>query len=71
MVAGIELGKEYAQVCVKTAGMTEPESVTKVAGAENYRIPTECDPENKEELQIKSGSVYECSIVGINLSDSE
>ena len=51
MVAGIELGKEYVQICIKTESMAEPESVTKVAGTENYRIPTECDLENKEELQ--------------------
>lgn len=51
MVAGIELGKEYVQVCVKTGTMKEPQSVTKVAGEEHYRIPTEIDLEEKEELQ--------------------
>lgn len=51
MVAGIELGKEYVQVCVKTESMTEPESITKVAGSEHYRIPTDCNLENAEELQ--------------------
>lgn len=34
MVAGIELGKEYAQICIKTESMSEPESITKVAGTE-------------------------------------
>lgn len=51
MVAGIELGKEYVQVCVKTETMKEPESVTKVAGTEHYRIPTEINLEEKSELQ--------------------
>ena len=51
MVAGIELGKEYVQVCVKTESMAEPESITKVAGSQQYRISTECDLENPEELQ--------------------
>lgn len=51
MVAGIELGREYAQVCVKTETMKEPESVTKVAGTQNYRIPTEANLEEKGELQ--------------------
>lgn len=51
MIAGIELGKEYAQVCVKTDSMKEPESVTKVAGTEHYRIRTETDTEDKSKLQ--------------------
>ena len=51
MVAGIELGKEYVQICVKTEGMKEPESVTKVAGCEHYRIPTEGNLEERSELQ--------------------
>ena len=51
MVAAIELGKEYVQVCVKTGTMKEPESVTKVAGTEHYRIRTECNTEEKTELQ--------------------
>lgn len=50
MVAGIELGKEYAQVCVKTDSMKDAQSVTKVAGQEHYRIPVECNLEEKEEL---------------------
>lgn len=51
MVAGVELGREYAQVCVKTDSMKDAESVTKVAGAEHYRIPVEIDLEEKNELQ--------------------
>lgn len=51
MVAGIELGKEYVQLCVKTEMMKEPESVTKVAGTQNYRIPTEANLEDKGEVQ--------------------
>ncbi len=51
MVAAIELGKEYVQVCVKTKNMNEPESVTKIAGAEHYRIPTQINLEEKSELQ--------------------
>lgn len=51
MVAGIELGKEYAQVCVKTDAMKDAESVTKVAGTEHYRIPIEVNLEAKSELQ--------------------
>ncbi len=51
MIAAIELGKEYVQVCVKTDSMKDAESVTTVAGTENYRIPTEADLENREELQ--------------------
>ena len=51
MVAGIELGKQYAQVCVKTESMRDAESVTKIAGAEHYRIPVEVNIEEKNELQ--------------------
>lgn len=51
MIAGIELGKKYAQVCVKTDQMKEPESLTLVAGTENYCIPIDADIENKSELQ--------------------
>ncbi len=51
MIAAIELGKEYAQICVKTDSMKDAESVTTVAGTENYRIPTEADLNNQEELQ--------------------
>ncbi len=51
MIAGIELGKRYAQVCVKTANMKDAESLSTVAGTENYRIPTEGNLENKTELQ--------------------
>ncbi len=51
MIAGIELGKEYVQVCVKTDSMKDAESVTKVAGTEHYRIPTEANLEDKSELQ--------------------
>ena len=38
MVAAIELGKEYVQVCVKTETMKEPESVTTVAGSDGLDI---------------------------------
>ena len=51
MVAGIELGKEYVQICVKTESMSEPESVTKVAGSEHYRIPTDADLGDSVQLQ--------------------
>lgn len=51
MVAGIELGKQYAQICVKTDTMKDAESVTKVAGTEHYRIPVEANIEDKNELQ--------------------
>lgn len=45
------MGKEYAQVCVKTDSMKDAESVTKIAGAEHYRIPIEINLEEKSELQ--------------------
>lgn len=51
MIAGIELGKEYVQVCVKTDSMKDAQSVTKVAGTEHYRMPTEANLEDKNELQ--------------------
>lgn len=51
MIVGLELGKEYIQLCVKTDTMAEPESVTMVLGTENYRIPTEADLEKAEDLQ--------------------
>lgn len=51
MVAGIELGKEYAQICVKTDSMKDAESVTKIVGAEDYRIPVENDLEKAGALQ--------------------
>ena len=51
MIVGIELGKKYAQICVKTDQMKEPESLSLVAGTENYRIPVDADFEKKNELQ--------------------
>ena len=51
MIAAIELGKEYAQVCVKTASMRDAESVTTVAGTEHYRIPLEGNIDNQADLQ--------------------
>lgn len=51
MIVGLELGKKYVQMCVKTDHMAEPESVTAVLGTESYRIPTEADIEKPEELQ--------------------
>ena len=51
MVAGIELGKQYAQICVKTESMKDAESVTQIAGAEHYRLPVDVNIENKNELQ--------------------
>lgn len=41
MIAAMELGKRYAQICVKTAAMKDAESISTVAGSENYRIPIE------------------------------
>ena len=51
MVVGIELDKQYVQINVKTESMREPESITKIVGSEQYRMPIEEDLENKEELQ--------------------
>ena len=50
MVAGIELGREYVQLCVKTESMKEPESLSKIAGEEHYRMPVEADLDEKEQL---------------------
>lgn len=50
MVVGIELGKEYAQICVKTASMRDAESVTKIAGEEHYRLPVTADLSQKSEV---------------------
>lgn len=50
MVAGIELGKEYMQLCVKTDSMKEPESLSKIAGEEHYRMPVEADLKDQEQL---------------------
>ncbi|MGN0335391.1 MAG: DUF5716 family protein [Lachnospiraceae bacterium] len=41
MVAGIELRENYAQVCVRTPFMKEPETVSIIAGEEQYLIPME------------------------------
>ncbi len=51
MIAAIEIGKKYAQVCVKTDRMREPESVTKIAGTEHYRIPVKEDISDPVQLQ--------------------
>lgn len=51
MIAGMELGKEYVQLCVKTPSMKDAQSVTKIAGTEHYRIPTDADLENEVQLQ--------------------
>lgn len=51
MIVAIELGKEYAQVCVKTDSMKDAESVTTVAGTEHYRIPLDVNLQDFAELQ--------------------
>ena len=51
MIAAIELGKKYAQVCVKTEKMKEAESLSTVAGTENYRIPIEANLTDNAQLQ--------------------
>ena len=38
---GFDLGKEYSQICCWNADTKEPVSISVVAGAEKYRIPTE------------------------------
>lgn len=40
-VVGYDLGKEYSQICCWKPSLNEPESVSVMAGAEKYRIPTE------------------------------
>lgn len=51
MIAGIELGKKFAQISVKTDLMKEPESITLVVGTEEYRIPIEADFHKQAEIQ--------------------
>lgn len=51
MVAGIELGKQYIQVCVKTESMREPETITQIIGSEQYNIPIEVNFEKEEEVE--------------------
>lgn len=51
MIVGMELGKEYAQLCVKTDRMPEPESLTTVLGEECYRIPVGSGLTEKQDLQ--------------------
>lgn len=51
MIVGMEIGKEYVQLCVKTDAMKDAQSVTKVAGSEHYRIPVEGDLQKPEDLQ--------------------
>ena len=51
MVVGIELDKQYIQVCVKTESMKDAESVSKIVGTEHYRMPVNCNIEEKKELQ--------------------
>lgn len=51
MIAGIELGKKYAQVCVKTEKMRDPESVSRIIGTQHYRIPVEIDIYDKGQMQ--------------------
>lgn len=40
-VVGFDLGKEYSQICCWNEKTKEPVSISVVAGAEKYRIPTE------------------------------
>lgn len=58
MVAGIELGKEYVQLCVKTDSMKEPESLSKIAGEEHYRMPVEADLEDQGQLLEMFGRLW-------------
>lgn len=53
MIAGIELGKHYVQMSVKTDSMKEPESVTWSAGTEEYELSTEAD------LTIDKNALFE------------
>ncbi len=41
LVIGFDLGKDYSQICCWNEKTEEPVSVSVVAGAEKYRIPTE------------------------------
>lgn len=50
MIVGMELGKEYVQLCVKTRTMKDAQSVTKVAGSEQYRMATDAELTDKAEL---------------------
>lgn len=38
---GFDLGKEYSQICCWNKSLKEPVSISVVAGAQRYRIPTE------------------------------
>ena len=40
-VVGFDLRKDYSQICCWNPAAGEPVSVSVVAGAEKYRIPTE------------------------------
>lgn len=51
MVAGIEFGKDYAQLCIQTEQMKEPESISLVAGREEYLMPADGGAEDREQAE--------------------
>ena len=70
---GFDLGKEYSQICCWNNSMKEPVSVSVVAGAEKYRIPTE-----SLELFLKKamrllkpyGKIHEAEAVVFSVADA-
>lgn len=58
MIVGIELGKNYVQISVKTERMKEIGSVTKIVGPKYHKIPVEIDLSNQSRLQELFGKLW-------------
>lgn len=51
MVAGVEFGKDYAQLCIQTDQMKEPESLSLIAGREEYLMSADGAVIDKDETE--------------------
>ncbi len=73
-VVGFDLGKDYSQICCWNPSLGEPVSVSVVAGAEKYRIPTESlELFLKKSLKLLKpyGKVHEAAAVVFSVEEME
>lgn len=73
-VIGFDLGKEYSQICCWKPGSGEPVSISVVAGAEKYRIPTESlELFLKKSLRLLKpyGKIHEAAAVVFSVENLE
>ena len=73
-VVGFDLGKDYSQICCWNEKLKEPASISVVAGAEKYRIPTESlELFLKKALKLLKpyGKIHEAQAVVFSVAQAE